>query len=141
MPYLAAIHLDTGRVEHLTDVRGGAIYDVTSLAFDPDGRRLYFTTNNTSGMRSLNVFDLNSRKRSTIGRNVRLGDLVFCRKDGSLWGVRHNNGLSSIIRLGADHKSLSTLYTLPYASDFFNLDLSPDGSQRPMDGTCLDPPI
>ncbi len=47
MPYLAAIHLDSGRVEHLTDVRGGAIYDVTSLAFDPDGRRLFFTTNNT----------------------------------------------------------------------------------------------
>jgi hypothetical protein len=129
MPYLAAIHLDSGRVEHLTDVRGGAIYDVTSLAFDPDGRRLFFTTNNTQGMRSLNVFDLNSRKRTTIGRNVRMGDLVFCRKDGSLWGVRHNNGLSSIVRLGADHKSLSTLHTLPYASDFFNLDLSPDGSQ------------
>ena len=129
MPYLAAIHLDSGRVEHLTDVRGGAMYDVTSLAFDPDGRRLFFTTNSASGRRSLNVFDLNSRKRTMIGRNTRMGDLVFCRKDGSLWGVRHDNGLSSIVRLGSDLKSLRSLYTLPYASDFFNLDLSPDGSQ------------
>lgn len=129
MPYLAAINLDSGRVEHLTDVRGGAIYDVTSLAFDPNGRRLFFTTNDSHGLRSLNVFDLKSRKSRMIERNLRMGDLVFNRKDGSLWGVRHNNGLSSIVRLDSDHKSLKSLYTLPYASDFFNLDLSPDGSQ------------
>lgn len=129
MPYLAAIHLDSGRVEHLTDVRGGAIYDVTSLAFDPDGRRLFFTTNNARGLRSLKIFDLRTRKTSLIGHNLRVGDLVFRRKDGSLWGVRHDNGLSSIVRLEPPFKSLSVLYTLPYASDFFNLDLSPDGQQ------------
>ena len=28
------------------DISGGAIYDVSSLAFDPDGHRLFFTTNN-----------------------------------------------------------------------------------------------
>ena len=66
-----------------------------SLAFDPDGRRLFFTTNNTHGLRNLNVFDLKTRKRSAIGHNLRVGDLVFNRKDGSLWGVRHDNGLSS----------------------------------------------
>src|ERR1700761_5388867 len=44
MPYLAAIHLDSGRVEHLTDISGGVVYDVSSLAFDPIGRRLFFTT-------------------------------------------------------------------------------------------------
>jgi hypothetical protein len=129
MPYLAAIHLDSGRVEHLTDVRGGALYDVTSLAFDPDGRRLFFTTNNSAGHRSLNVFDLKTRKSSLIGAHLRVGDLVFCRKDGSLWGVMHNNGQSSIVRLEAPFKSAKVLYTLPYASDLFNLDLSPDGVQ------------
>ena len=129
MPHLAAIHVDTGRVEHLTDVRGGALYDVTSLAFDPDGRRLFFTTNNAHGLRSLNVFDLNTKKTALIGRNLRVGDLVFSRGDGSLWGVRHDNGLSSIVRLERPFKSMKVLYTLPYASDFFNLDLSPDGTQ------------
>jgi hypothetical protein len=129
MPYIAAIHVESGRIEHLTDVQGGAIYDVTSLAFDPEGRRLFFTTNNSHGLRSLNVFSLTTRKRKVIDRNLRVGDLVFCRKDGSLWGVRHDNGLSNIVRLDADLKSLKVLYTLPYASDIFNLDLSPDGTQ------------
>ena len=61
MAYLAAIDPATGHVEHLTDVHGGALYYVTSLAFDPDGRRLFFTTNN-NGLRTLNVFDLSTRK-------------------------------------------------------------------------------
>jgi hypothetical protein len=129
MPYLAAIHLDTGRVEHLTDVHGGAVYDVSSLAFDPGGRRLFFTTNNSHGLRNLDVFDLKTRKRTRIGHNLRVGDLVFDREDGTLWGVRHDNGLSTIVRMEGDFKSIRMLYTLPYASDFFGIDLSPDGQQ------------
>ena len=129
MPYIAAIHLDSGRVEHLTDVHGGALYDVASLAFDPEGRRLFFTTNNTRGMRSLNVFDLKTRQRTLIGRNQRIGDLLFCRKDGSLWGVRHDNGLSSLVRMEPPFTKVRVLYTLPYASDLFDLDISPDGTQ------------
>jgi len=129
MPYVAAIHLDTGQVEHLTDVQGGAGYDVASLAFDPDGRRLFFTTNNSHGLRSLYQFDLQSRKRTLLGRNARIGDLVFCRSDRSLWGVMHNNGLSSIVRLEAPFKSAKALDTLPYASNLSNLDISPDGTQ------------
>ena len=129
MPYLAAIHVDSGQVDHLVDVPGGAIYDVTSLGFDPDGQRLFYTTNNTHGLRDLNVFDLKTRKRSMIGHNLRVGDLVFNRKDRTLWGVRHDNGLSSIVRMEANFKGLRVLYTLPYGSDFFDLDLSPDGEQ------------
>jgi hypothetical protein len=60
---------------------------------------------------------------------LRIGDLVFNRTDGTLWGMMHNNALSSIVRLEAPFKSPKVLYTLPYASDFFNLDLSPDGTQ------------
>lgn len=129
MPYLAAIHLDSGRVERLTEVRGGAVYDVASLAFDTDGRRLFFTTNNNHGLRSLYAFDLQTRKQVLLGRNARVGDLVFCRKDHSLWGVMHNNGLSSLVRMEAPFKSLKVLFTLPFASNLSNLDFSPDGSQ------------
>lgn len=136
MPYLAAIHLDSGRVEHLTDILGGTIYDVASIAFDPAGRRLFFTTNNSHGLRSLDVFDLNSRRTTRIGHNVRVGDIVFCRKDGSLWGMRHQNGQSTIVRFAPDLKSFKSIHTFPYASDLSNLDLSPDGSE--LIGVLLD---
>jgi len=129
MPYLAAIHLDSGRVEHLTDIRGGAVYEVASLAFDPDRRQLFFTSNNAHGLRSLKVFDLAARRTKWLQTDMRIGDLVFCRKDATLWGVRHDNGLSSIVRLQPGSKKMQVIHTLPYASDFFNLDLSPDGTQ------------
>ena len=128
MAYIAAIHPDTGRVEHLTDVHGGALYYVASLAFDPEGRRLFFTTNNAA-LRTLNVFDLSTRKTEVLARNLRVGDLVFNGHDGSLWGMMHNNGLSSIVRLEPPFHSPKILYTLPYPSDLFDLDLSPDGEQ------------
>ena len=41
----------------------------------------------------------------------------------------HNNGLSSVVRMEAPFKSLKVLFTLPYASNFSNLDISPGGTQ------------
>ena len=38
LTYLAAIHLDTGKTDHLTEVEGSALYYVTALAFDPADR-------------------------------------------------------------------------------------------------------
>jgi len=128
MPYLAAIHPDTGRVEHLTDIPGGALYYVTSLAFDAPGGRLFFTTNNNA-LRTLNVFDLKTRKTTVISRNLRVGDLVFNPRDRSLWGMLHSNGLSSIVRLEPPYNTPKNLHIFAYASDFFDLDLSADGEQ------------
>jgi WD40-like Beta Propeller Repeat len=75
------------------------------------------------------VFDLATRKRAPLGTNARIGDLVYCRKDKSLWGVMHNNGLSSLVRMEAPFKAMKVLNTFPYASNLSNLDFSPDGTQ------------
>jgi hypothetical protein len=75
------------------------------------------------------VFDLKTRKNEISARNLRVGDLVFNQKDGSLWGMRHANGLSSIVRLEAPFRTPKVLHTFPFASDFFALDLSADGEQ------------
>lgn len=128
VPYLAAIQLDSGKVEHLTDVFGGALYDVASLAFDRLGGRLFFTTDNNE-TRDLKVYDLKTRKTAKIADDLRIGDIVFNQKDGSLWGMRHNNGLSTIMRMEAPYNKPQALHTFPFASDFFDVDLSPDGEQ------------
>ena len=130
MPYLAAIHLDSGRVENLTDVRGGTIYDVTSLAFDPDGRRLFFTTNNTQGQRSLYVFDLKTRTKTLIGAHMRMGDLVFSRKDGSLSGESRMATVfqaSSAWNRPSSHQECSTRSHSPPISSISIF--PPDGTQ------------
>ena len=126
MPYLAALHPESGTLDRLAEIQGGALYDVTSLAFDPAGRRLFFTTSNTS-LRGLSIYHLDTRKTEVVARNLRVGDLVYNAHDSSLWGIRHNGGQSSIVRLVAPYNDGLVLHTFPYATDLSDIDLSPDG--------------
>lgn len=135
LAYLAAIHPDTGRIEHLTDVEGSALYYVTSLTFDAAGRRLFFTTNNNA-LRALRVYSLDTKRTELLSRNIRTGDLVFNGKDQSLWGIRHADGLSSIVLLNPPYRVPQVLYTFPYSEDIGDIDLSPDGEY--LVGTLVD---
>ncbi len=122
---IAAIGRDTG-IRELTDVAGAALYYVTSLAFDPNGRRLFYTTDNNN-WRDLNVYDLTTRKARRLIRDCRTGDLVFHSGDGTLWGITHGNGLSSVVRIKPPYQSVDLLYSFPYGTDLFDIDVSPDG--------------
>jgi hypothetical protein len=128
MANLAAIHADTGQVARLQDIRGPALYFVTSVAFDPAGQRIFFVTKN-SNWRDLNVFDLRTRRSRRLLHNVRTGDLAYSAADGALWGTRHNNGLTSLVRIPEPFTEAQALYTLPYGQDLFDIDVSPDGKQ------------
>jgi len=101
---------------------------VSSLAFDPKGRKLFYTTDNSRGWRDLNEVDLQSGRTRILLEDVRTGDLVVNRADQSIWGVQHHNGLSSIVRIPPPYDSWETLVTIDYGRDVFDLDISPDGS-------------
>jgi hypothetical protein len=61
-------------------------------------------------------------------RDSRIGDLAFNRADSSLWGVRHDNGFSTLVRIPYPYTEWNQVHTLPYGRDLFNLDVAPDGS-------------
>ncbi len=125
--HLGAIDIDDGTLEKITDVLGPSGFYVTSLAFDPDTRTLFYTINNRD-WRHLVALNLNTGESETLVRNIRVGDLVFNRRDRSLWGIRHDNGFSTLVRIPHPYEEWNQIYTLPYGSDLFDLDLSPDGS-------------
>ena len=127
LAHLAVLDLDSGRLEKLTDLKGAAIFYVTSLAYDPEARVLFYTTDNY-GWRDLNAFDLTSGRRQRLLKDVRAGDFVFNRADRSLWGVRHYNGISTLIRIPHPYVDWNQIYSWPYGSDLYDIDLSPDGS-------------
>jgi len=58
---------------------------------------------------------------------ARIGDLAFDRRDRSLWGVRHFNGYSTVVRLAPPYRDWHQVWTLPYGRDLYDLDISPDG--------------
>ncbi|MGH9421359.1 MAG: hypothetical protein ACRD3J_15380, partial [Thermoanaerobaculia bacterium] len=125
--HIASINIATGHSTRILDIPGASGLSVTSLAFDPSSRTLFYTTNN-SDWRNLLALDMATGHTRMLIRESRIGDLAFNRADRSLWGVRHDNGFSTLVRLPYPYSEWNQVHTLPYGRDLFNLDIAPDGS-------------
>ena len=125
--HIAAINLETGVLTNIREVMGAAGLYVTSLAYDPAARTLFYTTNNAN-WRNLVSLNLASGRNEVLMRDARVGDLAFDPADSSLWGVRHDNGFSTLVRIPPPYHEWHQVRTLPYGRDLFGLDVSPDGS-------------
>ena len=123
---VAAIHTDTGEIERLRDIKGPGLYYVTSLAYDPGARQLFYTTDNNN-WRDLCVYDLKTHQGRRLLKDVRVGDLAFSATDRSIWGIRHNNGLSSLVNIPQPYAEVKPIHEFEYGSDLFDIDVSPDG--------------
>jgi hypothetical protein len=125
--HVASIEIATGHFKRIMDIPGASGLSVTSLVFDPSSRTLFFTTNN-SDWRHLKAFDLATGRTRMLIHDARIGDLAFNRADRSLWGVRHDNGFSTLVRIPYPYTEWNQVKTLPYGRDLFDLDVAPDGS-------------
>ncbi len=124
--HIAAIDVGSGAIENLREVQGASGFSVTALAFDAASSTLFYTTNN-SEWRHLAALDLTTGRTRQLLRDARIGDLAFNRADRSLWGVRHDNGLSTVVRIPHPYREWNQIRTLPYGTDVFDLDVAPDG--------------
>ncbi len=136
LSHIAALDLRTGALEKICDVYGAALYYVTSMAYDPATGTIFYTTNNSRDWRHLYAVNVNERSPRRLLTYLRTGDLAFDRTDRSLWGVRHNNGFSSIVWIPYPYEHWYELYTFDYGKDLFDLDISPDGTQ--LTGSFID---
>jgi len=126
VPHLVAISPDDGSLKELAEVQGAVSYRVASLAYDPSGQTLFYTTDNQT-YRSLMAYDLVSGKSRVLLKAARIGDLVFDPVDRSLWGLRTNNGFVILVRAPFPYTSWQAVYTFPHEEVAFDLDISPDG--------------
>ena len=136
---IAAIDVATGRTRRISTITGASGFSVTALAFDPASRTLFYTTNNAD-WRHLLALDMKTGRSRRLLTNARIGDLGFDPADRSLWGVRHDNGFSTIVRVPYPYTEWTQVQTLPYGRDIFDIDISPDGktligSQGEIDGS------
>ena len=125
--HLASIDVASGKITNLAEILGAAGFSVTALAYDPASRTLFYTTDNAN-WRNLCAFDLATGRSRVLLRSSRIADLAFDPADRSLWGVRHDNGFSTLVRLPPPYHEWNQIETLPYGRDLFDLDISPDGS-------------
>jgi hypothetical protein len=137
--HVAAISLEDGSVEKLRDVKLPSMYVVTSLAWDPDTRTLFFTDDN-SEYRDVVALDPGTKETRVLLRDARVGDLAFDRRDRSLWGIRHLNGVCTLVRIPEPWTEWESVHSWPYGEVVYDLDVSPDGrlvslSHGAIDGT------
>jgi hypothetical protein len=124
--FLGKMDLATGKIAPLTDLDGMMLYKVTSVAFDPD-RRTVFYVNQNYAYRDIKAIDVDTGKKRRLLTDARIGDLAFDRADKSLWGIRHQNGFVTLVRIPPPYTSFNQIKTFRYGEIIFDLDVSPDG--------------
>ncbi len=125
--HIGAISLDDGSLERLIDIKGPARYSVSSLAYDPVDEKIFFTTDHYA-YRDLRVLNLATGKARILLKEARIGELVFDRNDRSLWGVRHLNGIASLVRIPYPYEEWNQIRSWPFGEAIFDIDISPDSS-------------
>ncbi len=126
--HLAAIDLATGAIRKLHEVKGPALFSVASLAFDPESRTLFYTTNNND-WRDLRGVNVDTGESRTYIKTARVGQLAFNAADGSLWGVRTFNGISTLVRIPKPYSEWNQVHSFDYGTDLYDIDISPDGKK------------
>lgn len=127
-PHVAAIDIETGSIQKLHDVRGGAVFYVTSLAYDSSSQTLFYSTDNNY-WRDLNALDVRTGSSRLLIKDARTGDFTFNASDKSIWGVRHFNGISTLVRIPSPYDEWNQVYSFDYGKDIFDIDISPDGKR------------
>ena len=64
-----------------------------------------------------------------LQKDARIGELAFNKADRSLWGIRHLNGLCTIVRMETPYTEWTRVVTFPYGTVAYDLDVSPDGTK------------
>lgn len=125
--HIGKISTRDGTVSKLEDIKGPMIYRVTSLAFDPDARTIFYTSDNYN-YRDLVALDADTGKSRILLKDTRIGELVLNPADRSLWGVRHLNGIATLVRIPHPYTEWNQVHSFPYGEILYDMDISPDGT-------------
>ena len=125
--FVGRLDLASGKLTKLQEIKGMMLYRVTSLAFDPAARTAYYTEDNNA-FRDIVAVNVDSGRKRTLLKDARIGDIVLDPRDRSLWGIRHQNGFATIVRIPAPYTGFNQIHTFKYGQVPFDLDISPDGS-------------
>jgi hypothetical protein len=124
--FIGRMDLGTGKLTKLQEIKGMMLYKVTSVAFDPDARTAYYTEDNYA-FRDLIAVNVDTGRKRMLLKDARIGDLVVNPADKSIWGIRHENGLATIVRIPPPYAGFNQVHTFKYGQVPFDLDISPDG--------------
>jgi len=125
---IAEIDRYTGKVRKIATLDSPELYYTTHLTYNPKREKIYITERNTK-YRTLVEIDVKTGKKTTLNEMTRSGELVFNHADNSIWGVRHDNGYSILVRIPEPYGQVIPMYTAPFGKALFDLDISDKGDK------------
>ena len=124
--HVGALNTRDGSIKRLVDIKRAMLYRVASFAFDAKSGSAFYTNDNLA-QRDLMIVDVKSGASRMLLENARIGDMAFNPVDRSLIGVRHMNGIASLVRVPHPYNDWQVLHEFPYEHVPYDLDISPDG--------------
>jgi hypothetical protein len=124
--HIGALNTRDGNLRRLADIKRAMLYRVTSLAYDPASGTAFFTNDNLA-LRDLMQVNVKTGETKMLFEDARIGEIVFNPIDRSLIGVRHANGIASLVRLPFPYDKWFLVHEFPYEYVPYDLDISADG--------------
>ncbi len=124
--HVAALNTRDGSVRRLADIKGAMHYMVTSFAYDPATGTAFYV-DDTRALRDLVEVNVKTGAKQLLLKHARIGEIVFNPADRSLLGVRHMNGLATLVRIPYPYKKWTVVHEFPWEHVPTDLDISPDG--------------
>ncbi|MES2960710.1 MAG: hypothetical protein V4792_21145 [Pseudomonadota bacterium] len=124
--HVGALNTRDGSYRNIVDIKRAMLYRVASFAVDPDTGTAFYTNDNLAE-RDLMALDLKTGQARMLLEDARIGELAFNPVDRSLMGVRHMNGLASLVRIPYPYREWQVVHEYPYGVVPSDLDISPDG--------------
>ena len=124
--HIGEFSLDQRTTRKIVDIKGPMLFRVTSLAYDADNRTLFYTSDNNN-LRDLMTINVDDGKPRMLMKDARIGDLVFDESSRSLYGLRHQNGFVTLVKIPPPYETWEQVHTWPYGEVLYDIDVSPDG--------------
>lgn len=125
---LIELDIRNGQIRKIATLDAPMLYSVTFLTYDRTAGRIFYTEAN-SKYRSLFQVDVETGTKKRLIEYSRTSNLCFNEHDKTIWGVQHDNGYATLVKIPPPYEKVIPMYTVDFGKSLFDLDISNDGSR------------
>jgi len=125
---IAEIDRYTGKIRKIATLDSPVMYYSTDLTYNPLKEKIYISEQNNKH-RNLVEVDIQSGKKKVLNPMTKTGSLAFNPADQSLWGVRHDNGYSVLVKIPEPYDQVIPIYTASFGKALFDISISNKGDK------------
>ena len=124
--HVGALNTRDGTLKRLADIKRPLHYRVAAFAFDPASGTAFYTDDSLAH-RDLMAVDVKTGEVRMLMEDARIGEIAFNRVDRSLLGVRHADGIATLVHIPYPYREWKAIWHFPWEHVPSDLDISADG--------------